>query len=117
MAVQQHQTDPQPELEYSSFGSFVLRFFWMVLGNVALVLCAALVAKGTAPIATSVAFFAIAIGLIVVRYVDIVRFKGDTSEGKPATLTDWRRYTVRLAVIAPVLWALARLTASRGWMM
>jgi GH15 family glucan-1,4-alpha-glucosidase len=43
-------------------------------------------------------------------------FRGQTADGKPATLADWRRYIVMMAVVSAGLWGLARLAASRGWM-
>jgi hypothetical protein len=116
MAVEQRQTNPQPEMEPAGFVPFVLRLFWMAFGNIGLLFCAAFVAKGTAPMVMDVAFFTVAIALVVARYVDVVRFKGDTSEGKPATLADWRRYALKLTVFSTALWALARIAASHGWM-
>ena len=92
-----------------------LRLTWMVFGFVALFLCAALVAKGTAPVVMDIIFFMVAIGLIVVRYVDITKFKGQTSEGTPATLAHWRRYAVLTAVISTGVWALARIASSYKW--
>jgi hypothetical protein len=116
MAVEQRQTNPQPETRPSGCLPLVLRVFWMAFGNIALVLCAAFVSKGTAPVVADIAFFSVAISLIVVRYVDIALFAGDTAEGKPATIADWRRYALKLAVISSALWALARIAASHGWM-
>jgi hypothetical protein len=42
--------------------------------------------------------------LIVARYVDITRFKGDTAYGEPATLAHWRRYALSLLVGSIVVW-------------
>jgi hypothetical protein len=92
----------------------LLRFTWMVLGNLALLFCAAFVAKGTAPIAMDIVFFAVAIALIVIRYVDIAKLNGETSDSKPATLAHWRRYSILVVIISTGLWALARYAASHG---
>jgi hypothetical protein len=81
----------------------------MALGNAALFLCGALVGKGTAPVIMDITFFMVAIVLIIVRYVDITKFKGQTSEGKPATLVHWRRYAVLTAVVSAGVWVLARI--------
>jgi len=116
MAGEQRPTNQQPEMQPSGCMPFVLRLFWMAFGNIALLLCAAFVAKGTAPVVTNVVFFGVAIALIVVRYIDIAWFKGDTAEGKPATFADWRRYALKLTVVAVALWALARTAASHEWM-
>ena len=94
----------------------ILRVTWMAYGNLALIVFAGLVAQRTAPVATDIAFFASVLALIVIRYVDITRYAGRTTEGEPATLGHWRRYAVLLTGVSVVLWALARVAASRGWM-
>ena len=94
----------------------LLRLVWLLFGNLVLIACAGLVAKGTAPVATDLAYASVAVGLILVRYVDIALFKGHTSDGKPATLSDWRRYAALMAVVSAGVWGLARLVASRGWL-
>lgn len=116
MAGPQRQTISQPETEPTGCLPALLRLTWMMLGNLALILCAAFVAKRTAPVVMDIAFFAVAGGLIAVRYVDITKFKGQTSEALPATLATWRRYAVLVAIISIGLWGVARVIASRGWM-
>jgi hypothetical protein len=114
MASQQRQVVQEPRTEPTGCLPGLLRFIWMAVGNMALIASAMLVAKGTAPVVMDIVFLAVTIGLIVVRYVDITRFKGETSEGQPATLVDWRRYAILLAILSTTLWALARFAASRG---
>jgi hypothetical protein len=92
-----------------------LRLTWMAFGNLALFLCAALVAQGTVPVLMDIIFFVVAIGIIVVRYLDITRFKGRTAEDAPATLADWRRYAIWTAVISLGVWALARVAYFYRW--
>jgi hypothetical protein len=116
MAGQQRQAVVQPQTEATGCLPILLRMFWMMFGFVGLLILAAFVAKGTAPVVMDVAYFAVASGIIAVRYVDIAKFKGQTAEGKPATLADWRRYALMMAVISGGLWAVARFAASRGWM-
>lgn len=98
------------------FLPLLLRLIWMGLGYVALFLCWALVAKGTAPVVMDIIFFVVVVALIVVRYVDITMFKGQTTEGKPATLAHWRRYAVLMAVISAGLWVFARVACSHRWL-
>lgn len=86
----------------------LVRLTWMIFGNLALAILGVLVAQGKAPIITDLGFWLMALSLAGVRYVDIVRFHGDTSEGKPATLEHWRRYVVILALVAGALYAGAR---------
>ncbi len=115
MAGLQNQEEHKPQDEPTGCLPPFLRFTWMALGNAALFLCAALVAKGTAPVLVDILFVAVAIGLIVVRYIDITKFKGQTSEGKPATLAHWRRYAFLTAVISAGVWVLARIAHSHKW--
>ena len=42
------------------------------------------------------------------RYLDVMRFQGQTSDGEPATMGDFRRYALGLAVIAGAGWAVAQ---------
>jgi len=109
MAQQRHES-PQPQTEQMGSLGLVVRLFWLAFGNLALLGAAAYVAKGPAPVVMDIVYFCIAIALVVVRYVDITRFKGNTSEGKPATLADWRRYTVM------ILPSPARYGRWRGWL-
>ncbi len=116
MTSLQHQQEIESQSEPMGGLSFLLRLSWMAIGNVALFVCAALIAKGTAPGVMDIAFFAVVVGLIAVRYVDITKFDGQTSEGKPATLSHWRRYAVMLAALSAGVWALARLAHSYKWL-
>jgi len=93
-----------------------LRITWLMWGNIALFACAALVAYGTAQGWADLLFLLVTGGLIAVRYVDITRFSGETSDGEPATVAHWRRYTVKVMLASATLWIMARLAASRGWM-
>ena len=117
MAAQQRLEKSEVQTEPTGATPVLLRLIWMVLGNMALLVSATLVAKGTAPVVTDFVFFAVVGGMIAARYVDITMFKGQTSECEPATLAHWRRYAILLALVATAMWALARVAASRGWMM
>ncbi len=111
----QRQEQPKPQEEPMGCLPSLLRLTWMALGNAALFLCASLIAKGTAPVVMDIMYFAVAIGLIVIRYIDITRFKGQTSEGKPATLAHWRRYALLTAVISAGVWVLAQIAYAHKW--
>jgi hypothetical protein len=115
MTSLQRQEEQNSPTQLTGCAPLFLRLTWMALGNAALFLCAALVAKGTAPLIMDIIFFMVVIGLIVARYVDITKFKGQTSEGKPATLSHWRRYAVLIAVVSACLWVLARIAYFYKW--
>lgn len=116
MADQQRSVDGQSPSEPTGCLPVVLRITWLMWGNFALLACAALVAQGIVPIVSDLLFFLMAGGLIAVRYVDITQFKGETSDGEPATLAHWRRYAIMMVVTSAALWGLARLAAFRGWL-
>lgn len=116
MSSQPHKTTtPNPQPQTTGCLQVLLRLTWLAFGNMALVISAALIARRTAPILTDILFFFVVAALIVVRYVDITRCGGQTSDGEPATLAHWRRYTVLLIGISAAMWGLARLIAFRGW--
>jgi hypothetical protein len=116
MANQQRQVVEEPRTEPTGCLPGLVRLVWMAVGNFALLFCAMFIARGTAPVVMDIAFWAVAVGVIVVRYIDITRFHGETSEATPATLADWRQYSVRVAVASAVLWVFARFVAARGWL-
>ncbi|HOX27003.1 MAG TPA: hypothetical protein PLL30_14890 [Candidatus Krumholzibacteria bacterium] len=109
---------PVPESSTAKTGCLpaFLRFFWMALGNIGLFVGALLIARGTAPTAVTAAYAWLVVALVVVRYLDIARFDGRTTENEPATMAHWRRYTVLLVVIAGGLWVLARHAAAHDWL-
>lgn len=92
------------------------RIFWLALGNILLFAGAALVAQDSAPVIADVGFFAVALSMIGVRYVDIVVFEGTTKNDEPATLAHWRRYALLVALVATGVWGLARVVAWQGWL-
>ena len=71
MTSLQRQEEQKSQVELTGCMPLFLWLSWMAVGNAVLFLCAALVAKGTAPPAMDIIFFMVALGLIVVRYVDI----------------------------------------------
>lgn len=116
MASQQRQVVQEPRTEPTGCLPGLFRLVWMAFGYFVLVFCAMFIAKGTAPVVMDIVFWAVALGVIAVRHIDITRFNGETSEGNPATLGDWRRYAVRVTVISAAMWGLARFVADRGWL-
>ena len=104
------------ETEATGCLPLLLRLTWMVFGNLALFLCAAFIIKKSAPVLADIAYFSVAAGLILVRYLDIAKYNGLTSDEKPATLADWRRYAILLSFIAVGIWVLARFLATLGWL-
>ncbi len=70
------------------------RVYWMAVGNVLLFVCAIYAARHEPPSALDGLYAVLVALLLVVRFVDITRLGGQTSEGHPATLAHWRRYAL-----------------------
>jgi hypothetical protein len=60
------------------------------------------------------ALWCVVFACIAVRYLDVSRLNGLTATGKPASLVDWRRYSLILLLVALVLWSIARWAALVG---
>lgn len=89
-----------------SGAGLLARLFWLVGGNLALLGAAAVILRDDLAALSwmSLLFWLFAGALIGVRYLDVTRLGGLTSDGKPATLADFRRYGVKLLAFAAVLW-------------
>lgn len=97
------------EGETESMGGCLLRLYWLVVAPIALLGLAATLAKsGAGPVSgVSAAYWVVAGGALVVRYLDIFRFQGETVDGKPASRADWRGFALRLVIVAVGVWAAA----------
>ncbi len=104
--VRKEQTSPQPE--YQSPAGCLPRLFWMVVGNIALVMAALSIYKSAGWSIADLAFWLVIGTLIGARYIDIVRYKGTTAQGEPATMTHFRRYVLLLLAAGAIMWAVAR---------
>jgi hypothetical protein len=93
--------------------AILARIFWMALGNFALMICAAniLMSESSSTRISDVIFWSAAIAMIIVRFLDIKFFNGQTATGEPATLAHWRKYSILLAVVSTVIWAAAHAAA------
>lgn len=75
--------------------AFLLRAFWMLLGNATLVVLALSIALADRPVLslTSLAFCVVAGLVVYARHLDVTRFEGTTSEGdRRATPADVKRF-------------------------
>jgi hypothetical protein len=109
-------TDPQTK--QNTLSGCGVRFFWMLVGNMALFFLAISIGQ-TAPFKLSwrdAAFLVVVLALALARFVDISFLDGRTTEDKPATLADWRRYTVWLLAAGVAVWFAAHALAAAGWM-
>jgi len=95
--------------------SAMVRLSWMVAGSMGWFLTLLFIAQRASYLA-DIVFFGLVAGMIVVRYIDINRFAGQTVDGTPATLRDWKDYAIGLSLISLVAWGVARVSAFYGWM-
>ncbi|MCE5275450.1 MAG: hypothetical protein LLG43_09960 [Deltaproteobacteria bacterium] len=87
--------------------ALLVRITWMIFGNLVLILTAFSIALRKAGMVLDIVFWTAAAGLILVRYLDITVFGGFTKDFEPATLKDWRLYSLMLLAASGVLWLLA----------
>ncbi|OQX26156.1 MAG: hypothetical protein BWK80_11905 [Desulfobacteraceae bacterium IS3] len=90
----------------TGFLAILIRVFWMMIGNMALGLCAVFITINSIPYFSVYDFiyWIIVVMLITARYIDVKKLKGLTADGDPATIAHWRRHTVRLILVSLPLW-------------
>lgn len=109
--------EPAQNTKQDTMGGCLTRFFWMAIGNAGLLFLAVFIAQNASGWRLSWrdgAFVCLVVMLAVARFVDVTRLDGQTVEGKPATVNDWRRYAALLAGAAAVMWLAAHWAASGG---
>lgn len=107
------KTEPKPvrteetSAEQHSGGNPLLRLYWMALGNFLLLVAAMLISKQDAWTITllDLLYLAIVGSLLLARYIDIARYKGETTNCEPATKRHWKRYAAGLVAVGGALWA------------
>ena len=90
------------------FLSILARLYWMALGNVVLILSSVSILqhKGEMLNAADVVFWITVPALIVVRYLDIKLWDGQTAMGTPATMAHWKKYSTMLLACSAAVWVL-----------
>ena len=109
MADQDIRTN-KPVPAEGSGGNTALRFYWMALGNLALLTAAGIISKQPTWTVTAVdaGYLLIVVSLFLARYFDIKRFGGETANGEPASNQHLVRYGLGLASFAAALWGLVQ---------
>jgi hypothetical protein len=88
-----------------------VRMTWLAIGSIVLVAMTLLLLKSPGFSGKDVAFWSVPVAMIAVRWLDIARFKGQTTQGKPATMGTLGRYALELLVASAVLWGIAHAVA------
>ena len=94
--------------EYTPLSAVLPRLYWMVFGNIILLLTAVTTMLGSfqnLAVAT-IMFWVNASCMVIVRYVDIRFLRGETVDSQTATLGHWKKYTVSFLAGAALTWAL-----------
>lgn len=94
-----------PQTETTPFAGCLARMFWMIGGLVVLIFISLAIFRNSAFSIYDIAFAVIVMAMILVRLLDIRYLRGETADGQPATIRDWRRYAVRLAASSAGFWA------------
>jgi hypothetical protein len=91
----------------SQLGGCLIRLLWLGIGNLVLVLAAIGIVQnksGFTLTSVDLVYWFTALGLPILRYVDIRHFNGKTSDNQPATMSHWARYAAEVLGISLVLW-------------
>lgn len=107
MATDRKDVPPTPPAYQNPLGCLP-KIFWMMMGPLGLLLAALSVYLSAGWTIADAAVWLIVGLLIAARYVDIARFKGETIQDQPATMTHFRRYVPLVLSAGAALWLLAR---------
>ena len=102
----------QTKTEYTSGAGCLTRLYWMFAGNAALAISFGLLIDKhpTFPSLLDAACLLILASLVYVRYIDIRHFKGENGDNSaPATMDDWRKYSLFLVLGSVGAWLAIRL--------
>lgn len=114
MAEPQSQGDPK---QNEALGCLV-RLHWMAFGNAVVIFSLLLIVRNRAGFLSvlDAVFWAAVASMLIMRYVDIRHLHGCTTTGEPASMADWRRYALVLALVSAVAWLLAHAFVRCGWL-
>ncbi len=94
--------------------SIIVRLSWVFGGIIVLIYCAVFIAREKHPGTTDLIFWLTLAAIVLLRFVDIRFLQGETLDNKPATITHWRRYALKISAAAAVLYAVAKLIAYKN---
>ena len=99
-----------PNENSGHLGGCLARLFWLMVGNLILVLAAIGIGQNQAGFALTgrdVLFWAVALSLVAVRYVDIRYLGGQTADNRPASMSVWGRYAATVLGVSLAVWLVA----------
>jgi hypothetical protein len=101
----------QPIPGHSSEAGCLIRIYWMFLGNAILftLLAYLFLNRLRFPSILDAGCLLTLVSLVAARYIDIRRFNGANGENNaPATMADWRKYTLLLVTGCVAVWLAIR---------
>lgn len=106
MSVSKHTDVPPATESFQNLVPLILRFFWMLAGNFALLLtCLYILNEGAPFLSWLDAFYGATLVLVLAaRYAEVKFYEGRTADGEPATLAHWTRYALILTAVAAAGW-------------
>jgi hypothetical protein len=106
-------TGSNSTLSQQSGLGFLARFGWFLIGPATAIISLIVILENRQAnfsLADVVLWCTVA-ACIGLRYVDISRLNGLKATGEPASIADWRRYTLILLIVVLMLWGIARRVA------
>ncbi len=112
MTAQKPQVSTESESSRGCLSALV-RLTW-IFGVIFLVFSAVFIAQRKGGLLADLGLFALAILIILVRFIDIKYLKGETMDNRPATLANWRRYAFVVLIVTGLLFALSKFLAQKN---
>ncbi|MGM0576958.1 MAG: hypothetical protein ACQEXJ_14635 [Myxococcota bacterium] len=94
----------------TSVGGLLARVYWMAFGNLVVLLAALYIVMHTETVLSWAdgVFWAGIASLIGVRYLDVKKYGGLTSDGEPATMQDFKSYSGKTGGVGGAVWGTAQ---------
>ena len=98
-----------PTEKYDSMLGLMARLYWMLVGNMTLFIVTIFIFlnQGKMFNAADVIFWVTVALLVLTRYLDINLLGGLTATDKPASMANWRKYTMFLLIGSTAVWGLS----------
>jgi hypothetical protein len=99
----------QPAEKYDNPLSLLARLFWMMVGNAILFFTTIFIFTNQGKMfnAADVVFWTTVAALALTRYIDVKFLGGMTVTDKPASMANWRKYTMFLLICSTAVWVLS----------
>ncbi|MBA4386878.1 MAG: hypothetical protein C0404_02790 [Verrucomicrobia bacterium] len=100
---------PENTVDRSNGLTFLVRFYWLMVGNALLLFFLAFLVEKPPPVPYlfDILYWLVAASVVFARYVDIRFLGGKTDDDRPATMVDFKRHALIQTVIVIVAWVVA----------